>query len=200
MKIFAAIITLLFAGLVSAAAAAQSSPSPASERAAASQATAASAPSAEQAKIDPAKEADIRRLLEVGGTKAAMETMMQSMTTEMKPMLANALPPGDYREKLVELFFAKFQAKADLQHLLDLAVSAYDRHFSDEEIKGLIKFYETPLGKKAVSELPQLMSEMSEAGRKWGEGLGRECMQEVLTEHPEMVEAMKAAGKAAQQQ
>ena len=44
------------------------------------------------------------------------------------------------------------------------------------------------------------MSEMSEAGRKWGEGLGRECMQEVLTEHPEMVEAMKAAGKAAQQQ
>lgn len=186
MKIFAAIITLLFAGLVSAAA--QSSPSP------------ASAPGAGQSKVDPAKEADIRRLLDVLGTKALMTQLMQSMVANVKPVMTNALPPGDYREKLVELFFAKFQAKADLQQLLELAVSAYDRHFSDEEIKGLIKFYETPLGQKAVSSLPQIMEEMRVAGRKWGEGLGRECMQEVLTEHPEMVEAMKAAGKAAQQQ
>jgi hypothetical protein len=134
------------------------------------------------------------------GTKAVMTQMMESMVGNIKPVMTNALPRGDYREKLVELFFAKFQAKADLQQLLDLAVGAYDRHFSDEEIKGLIKFYETPLGQKAVSELPQLMSEMGEAGRKWGQELGRESMQEVLTEHPELAKAMQAAGKAAQQQ
>ena len=198
MKIFAAMIALFVAGLASAAA--QSAAAPAAAQQSTTQPAASAAAAASQSKIDPAKEADIRRLLDVAGTKALMTQMMQSMSDGMKPMLINALPPGDYREKLADLFLAKFQSKADLQHLLDMAVAVYDRHFSHEEIKGLIKFYETPLGKKAISEMPQLMNEMTTAGRRWGEQLGQESMQEVLAEHPEMVEAMKAAQKAAQPQ
>lgn len=198
MKNLAAIIALLFAGLASAAA--QSAASPAAAQQSTTQPASSAAPAAAQNKIDPAKEADIRRLLEVTGTKALMTQMMQSMITGLKPMLINTLPPGDYREKLADLFFARFQEKADLQHLLDLAVTAYDRHFSDDEIKGLIKFYESPLGKKLVSEQPQLMEDITTANREWGQQLGRESMQEVLTEHPELLEAIQAAKKAAQQQ
>jgi hypothetical protein len=197
MKIFAATIVLLLA--IKGPAAAQSGASPASGQASANQA-ASDTPSAGQAKIDPSKEADIRRLLELVGTKTLMTTMMQSMTTDLKPMLARALPPGDYREKLVDLFFAKFQAKTDFEQLLNIAVTAYDRHFSHEEIKGLIKFYETPLGQKTASVMPQLLTETREAGRAWGEKLGRDSMVEVLTEHPELAEAMEAAKKAAQPQ
>ena len=197
MKIFAATIVLLLA--IKGPAAAQSGASPASGQAGANQA-ASDTPSAGQAKIDPSKEADIRRLLELVGTKTLMTTMMQSMTTELKPMLARALPPGDYREKLVDLFFAKFQAKTDFEQLLNIAATAYDRHFSHEEIKGLIKFYETPLGQKTASVMPQLLTETREAGRAWGEKLGRDSMVEVLTEHPELAEAMEAAKKAAQPQ
>jgi hypothetical protein len=197
MKFLTAIVAILLAGVVSAAA--QNAASSAAAPQSATQPAAQAAPAASQNKIDPAKEADIRHLLEVAGTKAVMMQMMESMTANVKPMLISALPPGDYREKLADLFLAKFQAKANLQHLLDLAISAYDRHFTHEEIKGLIKFYESPLGKKAVSELPQLMDEMTTAGREWGQQVGRESMQEVLAEHPEMVDALNAAGKATQQ-
>ena len=152
-----------------------------------------------QTKIDPAKEADIRRLLELTGASKIVKETMESMTTSIRPVLANSLPPGEYREKLIDLFFAKFQAKADITQLLELAIPAYDRYFSHEEIKGLIKFYETPLGQKSLSAMPQLMNEMRDAGRKWGEKLGRDSMQEVLAEHPEMEAALEAAGKAAQQ-
>jgi uncharacterized protein len=158
----------------------------------------ATASAATRPKIDPAKEADIRRLLDLTGASKIVKETMETMTNGIRPVLANSLPPGEYREKLIDLFFAKFHAKADIAQLIELAIPAYDRSFSHEEIKGLIKFYETPLGQKSLSAMPQLMSELSDAGRKWGEKLGRDSMQEVLTEHPEMQEALEAAGKAAQ--
>jgi len=149
-------------------------------------------------KIDPAKEADIRRLLDLVGTKALVVQTMDSMSKSIKPLLTNSLPPGEYREKLVDLFFAKFSAKADVEHLLDLAVPVYDKNFSHQEIRGLIEFYQTPLGQKAIATLPKVTSEMQEQGRKWGEDLGRQCMVEVLSEHPELADALNNAQSNAQ--
>jgi uncharacterized protein len=153
----------------------------------------ASAVSSGEKKIDPVKEADIRKLLEVTGTMAMIEQTMQEMEKSIKPLMAKALPAGEYRDKLVDLFFEKFHAKLDLQKLVDLAVPMYDRHFSDEEIKGLIAFYQTPIGQKALKAMPQLTAELMQAGNKMGEDLGRESMMEVLAEHPELEKAMEEA-------
>jgi hypothetical protein len=153
---------------------------------------------AAQAKMDPAKEADIRKLLELVGTKAIVSQTMDSMSKSIKPLLTNSLPPGDYREKLVDLFFAKFTGKADVDRLLDMAVPVYDRNFSHQEIRGLIEFYQTPLGQKAILTLPKVTAELQEQGRKWGEQVGKECMVEVLGEHPELAEALTAAQKNTQ--
>jgi uncharacterized protein len=150
------------------------------------------------AKIDPSKEADIRRLLEATGTKSLMLQTMNDMSNSLKPVLTNSLPPGDYREKLVNLFFAKFMAKADSQTLIDFAIPEFDKNFSHEEILALIQFYQTPVGKKAISVLPQLSSALQQRGRKWGEDLGRQTMTEVLAEHPEFQQQIAEAQKAAQ--
>jgi len=155
---------------------------------------------ATQSKIDPAKEADIRRLLDVVGAKASVAQIMRAMTESLKPTLTQALPPGEYRAKLVDLFTTEFLSRADPQHLMNMAVPVYDKNFTHEEIKGLIRFYETPLGRKSASVLPRLTIELSEAGRKWGEELGRQTMQDVLAQHPELAQAMEAAQKSAPQQ
>ena len=144
--------------------------------------------------IDPAKKADIQRLLELVGSTTLMTNTMDSMMKTIRPLMTNSLPAGEYREKLVDLFFDKFHSLADATKFLEVsAVPLYDKHFSDEEIRGLIKFYETPLGQKAVSVLPQLSTELREAGHKWGENIGRQAMQEVLAEHPDLADALKAA-------
>lgn len=162
------------------------------------QASTASTQSATSApKIDPAKEADIRRLLELLGTKDSLMQAFDEMGGSLKPELAKALPPGDYREKLIDLFVAKFTAKENLQQFLDLAIPVYDRNFSHQEIRSLIDFYQTPLGRKTISVLPKLALESQEEGRKWGENLGRKSMEEVLTEHPELADALAAAQQAA---
>lgn len=150
---------------------------------------------AAQAKIDPAKEADIRRLLEVTGTTTLMQQVMDNMQKSLKPVLTNSFPPGEYREQLVDLFFEKFRSKLNTKRLVDLAVVRYDEQFSDEDIKALISFYQTPLGQKAVSALPKLTVELQQDGQALGQQMGRESMIEVLAEHPELAKALQNAGQ-----
>jgi hypothetical protein len=127
MKISAVLGVCLTLGSIGANA--QNAPAGATKASGVQAASAAKAGMAAQAKIDPAKEADIRKLLELAGTKALVSQTMESMSKSIKPLLTNSLPPGDYREKLVDLFFAKFTAKADVQHLLDLAVPGVRQEF-----------------------------------------------------------------------
>jgi hypothetical protein len=150
--------------------------------------------------IDPAKAADIRRLFEVAGARALITQSMAGMEKNVRPMLLSSLPPGEYREQLIDLFFAKFHSKLDTQKFLDMAVPAYDKYLSHEEIKGLLQFYETPLGQKALTVMPKLMGELQEAGQKWGSELGRTSMMEVLAEHPELAKALEEAKKTAPSQ
>jgi hypothetical protein len=148
------------------------------------------------ARIDPAKAADIRKLLDLVGTKDLVMQSMGGTMQQLKPLMTSALPPGAYREQLVDLFVAKFQSKFDLNQILELAVPAYDRHFSHEEIKELIKFYQTPLGQKAISTLPKLSNELRDEGGRVGQQIGRDAMAEVLAEHPDLAQQLEEAKRA----
>lgn len=147
------------------------------------------------AKLDPAEEADIRRLLELTGAKNMGTDAMNSMMISIRPLMLKSLPPGEYREKLVELFFEKFQEKADLGPVLDLAVQSYSRYYTAAEIHDLVKFYESPLGKKMSEVTPKIVSEMRDQSQQWGRRLGQDCMAEVLTEHPDLQQALEDAAK-----
>jgi hypothetical protein len=148
--------------------------------------------------VDPAKEADIRRLLEVAGSKALMSEILTNMMANMKPMLVNSLPPGEYQAKLIDLFLDKFTARAndEFPKLVDQEIPIYDKYFSAEDIKGLIQFYQTPLGQKTLSTLPKIVAETQVQGQKLGEQIGRETMMQVLSEHPELLKEMEGSKTA----
>jgi hypothetical protein len=138
-------------------------------------------------------------MFEVMGTSKMMQQVLGAMSGNMKPMLMSSLPPGGYREKLADLFFQRFQSKVRVEQLLDIAVPIYDKYFSKEEVEGLTRFYQTPLGKKALSVLPQSLTEMQTASMKLGEKLGAEAMTEVLEEHPELKKALEEAAASPKQ-
>ena len=146
------------------------------------------------AKIDPEKEAAIRKLFEIQGTRKSMEQVFAGMSENMKPALAKMLPPGEYQDKLIPLFFEKFQSKLKTDDMLDLVIPIYDKYLSKEDIDGLAQFYQTPLGKKMNAVLPQLMIETQTAAMNMGQDLGRQAMLEVLAEHPDLEKAMEDAG------
>jgi len=145
-----------------------------------------------------AKEADIRKLLELTHAGEMATQTMQAMEANIRPLMINAFPAGEYRDKLIELFFEKFHSKLDAQQMVDLAVPVYAKYYSDDEIKQLIQIYQTPLGQKMLASMPKLLAELQAAGEKHGEEVGRQSMLEVLDEHPEMQKALENAQKTAQ--
>jgi uncharacterized protein len=189
MKTFAAVaVCLLFFGALSVQAQEQAAPSPAPPSAT------SEVPLAPKA-IDPAKAADIQRLLEVAGMKSLMQQTMTAMEASLRPNLEKSLPPGEYRSKLIDLFFERFNSQLNLQTLLDMATAAYDKYFSDDDIKGLIQFYQTPLGQRTLAVLPKLTAELQTESAQKGEQLGRDSMMEVLSEHPDLAQALRDAAQ-----
>jgi uncharacterized protein len=192
MRAFGAILVSVF--LLGVFCSAQEAASPATDSNS-EQSVAAAARANKQSKIDPQKEADIRRLLQVMGTERNMTQVMANMETNIRPLLTSSFPAGEYRERLIQLFFEKFHSKIDMQELIGLAIPVYDKYLSDSDIKALIDFYSTPLGQKVINVLPNIISESGEKGRQWGERVGRESMIEVLQEHPDLQQAMQASKK-----
>lgn len=109
-----------------------------------------------------AKLQEIKRLMDISSVRQTMSNAVVAMWT------------AEYQyEKKEGLTFSAHDSKkerelvARLDGLVEALVPVYDRHFSLEEIEGMIAFMETPVGKKMVAETPQLMVESMEAGRKW---------------------------------
>lgn len=146
------------------------------------------------AKVAPEKEAAIRKLFEIQGARQSMGQVLAGMSANMKPMLSKMLPPGDYQDQLIPLFFEKFQSKMKADDLIEMLIPVYDKYLSKEDIDGLAQFYQTPVGKKMVSVLPQLAVETQAAAMNMGQELGRKAMLEVLAEHPDLEKAMEEAG------
>jgi len=66
--------------------------------------------SVQKREIDPSKEADIRRLMSLTNFEALIRQTMNGMEGNIKTSMTNALPPGNYRDKLVDLFVKKFHS------------------------------------------------------------------------------------------
>lgn len=200
-------VTLLSLSARAAGSSSQPAKAPASQ-AAQQAAPSAQAPAADDAvpdtaaalaAMDPTKKADIQRLVAVAGMKDTLSKTLDAMQGNMRSMLISNLPPGDYREKLADLFIQKFRSKLDMQQLVDIAIVTYDKYLSDDDIKGLTQFYQTPLGQKTLTVVPNVAASMQAAGQSLGEKAGRESMLEVLAEHPEIEKQMQDAVQQAPQ-
>lgn len=161
---------------------------------------AAAAASRARVQDEQAKQADIRRLLQLTGAANLATQSMDGMEKSVKGLMSDSLPPGEYRDQLLDLFFQKFRSKRDTDQLIDLVVPIYDKYYTHDDIKALIAFYDTPVAQKMLAVLPKVLQESQTAGMKWGGDLGRQCMIEVLQEHPELARAMEEAKRTSQAQ
>ena len=70
----------------------------------------------------------------------------------------------------------------------------YMNTFSEQELQGLIAFYRTPLGQKAIAKIPELAKQGGELGMKWGQEHLPE-LQEMLSKAKKEREAQKSPGQ-----
>ena len=160
----------------------QGTPSTAVE-AAPQSASGAAALSAKSPAIDPLKEVDIRLFWN------SLELMTKSRNscafcrTYCEKLLAT-VPNNDRGQSFVNAVISDYEKRYDVDQVTERLVLVYDKHYSEDEIKGLLQFYGSPLGQKVALEAPKISREIQEASRATAAKAVRESLQQAKQENP----------------
>jgi uncharacterized protein len=139
-------------------------------------------PSARADELTEAKRQDVLRLLDLTGAFRIGQLFSSTIVRQMTDALRSARPdiPTDVMDILPkavdEVIAAEMTAAGGFA---DLVVDVYQRHFTHEDVRGLIAFYETPLGRKLSAELPAMTQESMQAGMKWGVSIAPKIQERV---------------------
>jgi hypothetical protein len=112
---------------------------------------------------DPEKEADLRSLLQYVGAKDQLQSVASESAAQYREKLnasVKNVADNSKRQELVTVASGSFQKNFDQQRALQQIAAIYDKHFTDDEIKGLLDFYSSPLGQKFAAESPKINKEI----------------------------------------
>lgn len=128
--------------------------------------------------LTPAKKADIRLLLDVSGSGQVGRQLAATITQQLVQTLRQTRPDISTRALAIverETAAVIIETVDAPGGMLDRMVPLYAGTFTHQEIRELLAFYESPVGKKSVAALPGLMR----AGQKIGENMSREIGPEL---------------------
>jgi hypothetical protein len=136
--------------------------------------------------LNPAKEADIRRLLELTGAQKNALEFGQQLGEYLKSMLQKSLPEGEHSPQIGDTLVSKLMARLSSDEMIVRLIPIYDKAFSEEELKGIIRFYESAAGQRLLEATPQVMEEANNVSGKWVRELIPQIMEQMGEQFPEL--------------
>ena len=134
--------------------------------------------------VAPAIRADIEKLMQITGppdvTKQLSNFFIRQMSQAIKASRPD-LPAKTYRilgEEINRVIEEQMTAKGGF---LDMVVPIYAKHFNHKDIKGLLRFYQTDLGKKTIKTWPLILQESMTLAQDWSKSLGPIIQKNVNT-------------------
>ncbi|MBO9660309.1 MAG: DUF2059 domain-containing protein, partial [Chitinophagaceae bacterium] len=88
----------------------------------------------------------------------------------------------DVLPQVPDAFWDKMLEMAKPEALADLVIPVYVKHYSDEDVMELIRFYKTPVGKKVIEKMPLVLQECLAIGGKWGEKIAQDIIEKLKAE------------------
>ena len=141
--------------------------------------------------IDPLKEADIRSLMELLGARDMVAEGASNAMEQAREKLRSTVPNNDKGQAFVNAFATTYRKRFDADQVTDELASLYDKHFTEDEIKGLLQFYGSPLGQKVAMEMPKIGRETQAAVRVASGKAAREALAEAKQENPGVGQAAR---------
>jgi TonB family protein len=145
---------------------------------AAAQSPIASASPIAAADIDPQLKADILHFLDVTHAVDRSQTAGRAAFETLRPQLLAAMPNTPNREKIVTVYSEKLVSLFQGAEFTDRLVAIYAKYFSDDDVKALAQFYETPAGQHFNDHMSDVMTD----GMKVGQQLAAENLQRIFSE------------------
>jgi hypothetical protein len=134
--------------------------------------------------IDPAKDADIRALIELVGARDQIADSITASAEQYREKLLATVPSNDKGQAFVNSVISEYEKNYDLDDVVRQLVVIYDKHYTDDEIKGLLQFYGTPFGQKIAAEQPKIVREVREATRRTSARTVHEALEHAKQENP----------------
>lgn len=104
------------------------------------------------------KSQKINQLLELTGSGKVGIQVMNQMMNSFKSSYS----------KVNEQFWEDFKNEVKAEDLEKMIIPIYDKYYTESDIDQLITFYNSPIGKKMIATMPQVMQESMIAGQAWG--------------------------------
>jgi TonB family protein len=136
--------------------------------------------------IDPQLKADILRLFDVMHLKSKAIDMGQATFQSLRPALLPSLPQTPNREKIADEIEAKVEGLFATQEFVDRYLTLYAKYLSDDDVKALIDFYQTPAGQHFNAVSGQLTASGAQVGQVLARGHLPDILQSVCMEYPEL--------------
>ena len=123
--------------------------------------------------VDPAFRSDIEQLLEVTGSAKIGAQFASMMTGQMLEGLKQSQPnvPAVWFDVARQVFDEEFSKAFASGELTTRLVLIYAKHLTPDDVKGLLTFYRSDLGRKVIGVMPTVMQESGVAGQEWGKDL-----------------------------
>ena len=116
---------------------------------------------------------DVKRLVEATGVVERELSTMEPLLARMKQQMPQV------PEKVWKEVEAEFRKVFTRETVIEMYAPIYSRHFDAEEVRRLLAFYNSPVGKKLVAETPMIEMEAFLDGVQRGMNLG-EKIREML--------------------
>jgi uncharacterized protein len=98
----------------------------------------------------------------------------KELILQSNPMLSRDL--NEITNKLrVELAPRRAELDADV-------IRIYARSFTEQELKDLLAFYKSPLGKKVIEQEPKILDDSMGRASEWADKLAQEVVQKIRVE------------------
>jgi uncharacterized protein len=136
-------------------------------------------------KVDPAKEAAIRHLMDITETSKLGDNINAFLTDRIRTVMSRTMTP-DKLPKFMDSFSQKLSAASPSSAVTDAMVPIYARAFTMEDIQEMTKFYESPVGQKMVKQLPKVTQESQNAGVQIEQNAAMSVLDGMQDDYPEL--------------
>jgi uncharacterized protein len=122
-----------------------------------------------------------KQILELKDSKAMFQPMVFGVIEKAKQqfMQTNFMWAKDI-DAVTLIMHQRYDSR--VSEVMDIAARTYASHFTEAELKDILAFYQSPLGRKVVVEEPKIVDESLAAAGNWAETFSEEVMNSMRAE------------------
>lgn len=138
------------------------------------------------ATVEPQLKADIERMIEVAHLRERMLEISRLRFEHLRPQLAASMPPTPNRDKILLEYAEKYTNLHVSSEYMSKVADIYAKYFSDDDIRAVIQFYQTPAGQHYIAKIPQVTADIAQlVDSAAAEGIPH-IWKELCREYPEL--------------